>query len=113
MENGFSVLMLIFGIALLLYAALLATGDPNLLPYHIQPSLRKENKKGQVRHIGKVTAICAVPIICGGAAGTYAGNRECLITGGVTAAVIIIAAILRRRSSKRMQDDPGDRSGEE
>ncbi len=114
MDNGFSVLMLIFGGALLLYAALLAaTGDPKLLPYTVQPTLRRKDKKGQVRHIGKITAICAVPIICGGIAGTYAGNRECLIAGGITAAVLICAAILRSRSRKHQTDRSDNQTGDE
>ncbi|MBR3269438.1 MAG: hypothetical protein IKI58_12045 [Oscillospiraceae bacterium] len=113
MDNGFSILMLIFGIALLLYAAALSSGNPSLLPYTVQPTLRRKDKKGQVRHIGKITAICAVPIICGGIAGTYAGNRECLIAGGITAAVLICAAILRSRSRKHQTDRSDNQTGDE
>ena len=45
MDNGFSVLMLIFGIAILLYAAILSSGNHKLLPVTVQPSLRRTDKK--------------------------------------------------------------------
>ena len=46
MENGFSVLMLIFGAAILLYAAILSGGNDKLLPVRVQLTLKKRNKKG-------------------------------------------------------------------
>lgn len=45
MENGFSVLMLIFGAAILLYAAMLSGGNHKLLPLRVQPSLQRKDKK--------------------------------------------------------------------
>ena len=66
MDNGFSILMLIFGAAVMLYAAILSSGNYKLLPLTVQPSLRRKDKKGQTKHIAAVTAVVAVPIILGG-----------------------------------------------
>ena len=96
MDNGFSVLMLIFGAALLLYAGVLSTGNHKLLPYRVQPSLRRENKKGQTKHIAAVTAAVALPITLGGLAGSFFGNIPCLITMAVSAAVLITIAVIRK-----------------
>lgn len=45
MDNGFSILMLIFGAAVMLYAAILSSGNYKLLPLTVQPSLRRKDKK--------------------------------------------------------------------
>ncbi len=110
MDNGFSVLMLIFGVAVLLYAALLSTGDYKLLPMKVQPSLRSEDKKGQTKHIAAVTAVVAVPITIGGLAGLFWGNIACLIAMGVSAVLIIIYAVIRhkKRAEKNENQDSGD-----
>ena len=62
MDNGFSILMLIFGAAVMLYAAILSSGNYKLLPLTVQPSLRRKDKKGQTKHIAAVTAVVAVPL---------------------------------------------------
>ena len=100
MDNGFSVLMLIFGIAILLYAAVLSSGNHKLLPMRVQPSLRKEDKKGQTKHIAAVTAVVALPIALGGLAGTFLGNTSCIIVMGVSAASLIAVAVIRSRNKK-------------
>ena len=46
MDNGFSILMLIFGAAVMLYAAILSSGNYKLLPLTVYPSLRRKDKKG-------------------------------------------------------------------
>ena len=97
MDNGFSILMLLFGAAILLYAALLSTGNEKLLPYRVQPSLRSTGKKEQVRHIAAVTALVAVPIVLGGIAGMIWGNLICLIVMGVSAVLLIAAALIKRK----------------
>jgi len=105
MDNGFSVLMLIFGIAILLYAAILSSGNHKLLPVTVQPSLRRTDKKGQTRHIAAVTAVVAVPIVLGGFAGLFGGNIVCLIVMGVSAIVIIIIAVICHRHKKEKDED--------
>ena len=100
MDNGFSILMLIFGAAILLYAAALSSGNENLLPYRALHSLRRTNRKEQVRHIAAVTAITALPITAGGAVGFFLGNLACLITMGVTAAIIITVAVILHKQKK-------------
>lgn len=97
MDNGFSILMLIFGAAVMLYAAILSSGNYKLLPLTVQPSLRRKDKKGQTKHIAAVTAVVAVPIILGGLAGSFWGNIVCLITMAVFAAVIILTAVIRHK----------------
>ena len=98
MDNGFSVLMLIFGIAILLYTAVLSSGDYKLLPMKVQPTLRSHDKEGQTKHIAAVTAVVAVPIALGGLAGVFFGNVVCLIVMGTTALLLIIRAVSSRRS---------------
>ena len=81
MDNGFSVLMLIFGAALLLYAAVLSGGNHKLLPYRVEQTMRKTGRKKQTKLIAKITAIVALSPVIGGllgltpavAAGTFAG----------------------------------------
>lgn len=97
MNNGFSVLMLIFGATVMLYAAILSSGNHKLLPARVQPTLRREDKKGQTKHIAAVTAVVSIPIIAGGFAGTLWGNTVCLIVMGVTAAALIITAVVRHK----------------
>lgn len=98
MENGFSLLMLIFGAALLLYAAALSGGNHKLLPYHIEQTMRKSDQKKQTKRIAKITAIVALSPLIGGLLGLLKGNTLCLIGMGVTAAVSVAAAILKKRS---------------
>ena len=100
MENVFSILMLIFGAAILLYAAVLSSGNHKLLPYRVQPSLRNHDKKGQTRHIAKITAIVAIPIVLGGGAGTFFGNIGCLLVMGVSAVVLIAVAVILHKRKK-------------
>lgn len=97
MDNGFSILMLIFGIAILLYAAILSSGNYKLLPLRVQPSLRSYDKKGQTKHIAAITAIVALPISFGGLAGLFFGNIICLIVMFLSAAIIIVIAVIRHR----------------
>lgn len=105
MDNGFSVLMLIFGIAILLYSAVLSSGNYKLLPVRVQPTLRKEDKKGQTKHIAAVSALTALPIALGGLAGCFWGNTVCLIAMLVSAAAIITIAIVRRRDKAETEQD--------
>ena len=102
MENGFSVLMLIFGAGILLYAAVLSGGNYKLLPYRVQPSLRRRGKKAQTKRIAKISAIVGLSPLTGGFAGLWRGNIACLITMGATAAVCSLIAVLKKR---RKRDD--------
>ena len=93
MEYGFSVLMLIFGAAILLYAAMLSGGN-----YKLLPSLRRTDKKGQTKHLAKVTAVVGLSPLIGGLLGWWReSNTVCLIGMGVTAAVCIVIAVLKKR----------------
>ncbi len=100
MENGFSVLMLIFGAALMLYAAVLSGGNYKLLPYNVEQTMRKYDRKKQTKRIAKITAVAALSPIIGGLLGLWKGNLLCLIGMGATAAVCIAAAILKKRSNR-------------
>jgi len=93
--------MLALGIGVLLYAALLSTGNPSLLPIRTQPSLRKNNKKEQVRHIAAITSIAALPPAIGGTAGIIFGNTACLgiMLGGYAA--WIVCSVIRRKKKNR------------
>ena len=97
MDNGFSVLVMIFGAAILLYAAMLSGGNYKLLPLKVQPTPRSKDKKGQTKHIAKMTAIVGLTPLIGGLAGFWRGNLACLIGMGVTAAVCIVIAVLKNR----------------
>ncbi len=97
MENGFAVLMLIFGAVVLLYAAMLSGGNDKLLPIRVQPTLRRKDKKGQTKHIAKVLAVAALTPLIGGLLGLWRGNIACLIGMGGTALLSVIAAVLMKR----------------
>ena len=67
MENGFSVLMLLFAAALLLYAGLLAlTKNYNMLPLRARTSVKPKNPKAYTVQLAKVVAlVAAAPALCG------------------------------------------------
>lgn len=104
MDNGFSVLMLIFGAALLLYALILSSGNPNFLPYRVQPTLQKADKPGQTKRLGRITAVVGLTPLIGGMAGLIGGNLCCLIVMAVVAGISIAAGIMKSRS----KNDPSD-----
>ncbi len=107
-DNYFSLFMLIFGGALLLYAAALSSGNYKLLPLRVQVSQRSKNKKGQTRHIAAVTAVTALPIVLGGFVGWIWNNTVCLITMGVSAALLIAWAVIRHRCNAEKKRDDSD-----
>jgi cyanate permease len=100
MENGFSVLMLIFGAALLLYAAVLSGGNHKLLPARVTPTLQRKDKKGQTKRIAAITAVVALSPVIGGLLGLWKGNTLCLIGMGATAAISIALAVIKKRSHR-------------
>lgn len=100
MENGFSVLMLIFGAALLLYAAILSGGNHKLLPGRVAPTLRQKDKKGQTKRIAAITAVVSLSPLTGGLLGLWKGNILCLIGMGAAAAASIVFAVLKKRSHR-------------
>lgn len=61
MDNGFSILMLIFGAAVMLYAVILSSGNYKLLPLTVQPSLRRKDKKGQTKHMVMKSSVVRPP----------------------------------------------------
>ncbi len=72
MEHGFSILMLIFAGALLLYAGLMAvTKDYNLLPLRARVSVKPKDKKAYTFQLSKVIALVAAAPALGGLAGLW------------------------------------------
>ena len=60
MENGYSVIMLIFSGALLLYAGLMAlTKDYTLLPLRVRRAVKPKNRKQYVVMLSKIIALVA------------------------------------------------------
>lgn len=73
MENGFSVLMLIFAGALLLYAGLLGlTGDMGLIPRGAAVPKQK-NPKAYARRLAKIIALVAAAPAFSGLIGLVTG----------------------------------------
>lgn len=108
MDNGFSVLMMIFGGAILFYAGLLTTGNPKLLPFTVQPTLRKKDKKSQVRHIAAITAAVGVPFLLGGFAGQFWGDLVCLIVMGALGVLLIIIALIPNKNKGGNPDEDNE-----
>ena len=72
MDNGFSILMLIFAGAILLYAALMAlTKDYKMLPVRAQVSVKPKNPKKYMTQLAKAVALVAVPVALGGLIGLW------------------------------------------
>lgn len=67
MENGFSILMLLFAAALLLYAGLLALKkDYKLLPYRSRVSVKPKDPKAYAVQLAKIIAlVAAAPALSG------------------------------------------------
>ena len=61
MENGYSVIMLIFSGALLLYAGLMAlTKDYTLLPLRVRRAVKPKNRKQYMVMLAKIIALVAI-----------------------------------------------------
>lgn len=61
MEHAYSIFMLIFTGAILIYAGLLAlTKDYNMLPYHSRVSVKPKDPKRYTRQLAKVVALVAL-----------------------------------------------------
>ena len=89
MEHGFSILMLIFAAALLLYAVILAiTKDYNMLPYRATVSVKPKNPKKYTVQLAKVIALVALAVAVG--AGISFLNA---LAGAVVILAGVIAAI--------------------
>ncbi|MBR0145001.1 MAG: hypothetical protein IJM21_12595 [Clostridia bacterium] len=67
MDYGFSILMLIFAGAILLYAAVLAlTKDYKMLPYRARNSVKPKDPKRYAFQLSKAIALtAAAPALCG------------------------------------------------
>ena len=71
MDHGFSILMLIFAGALLLYAALLAiTKNYKMLPYRATVSVKPKNPRKYTVQLAKVVALVALAV-AGGAVAAF------------------------------------------
>ena len=83
MDNGFSILMILFSVAILLYAGLLAlTKDYNLLPRNSMISVEPKDQKAYAVRMAKVIALVALAPLAGGLVGflhLFAGLAVMLI----------------------------------
>ncbi len=89
MDNGFSILMLIFAAALLLYAAILAiTKDYKMLPYRARVSVEPKNPKKYAVQLAKVIALTALAIAAGAAVSLWSmAAGAILMIAGVIASL--------------------------
>ena len=72
MDNGFSILMLIFAGAILLYAALMtATKDYRMIPFRARVSVKPKNPKKYMTQLAKAVALVAAPVALGGLIGLW------------------------------------------
>ena len=86
MEYAFSILMICFAGALLLYAGLLALGkDPKMIPRHYAAKIK--DPKAYTRQIAKVIALVATAPLHGGIVGLFLGP-------GVAAVVVLLGLVL-------------------
>ena len=86
MDNGFSILMCIFAVALFLYAAVLAISkDYKMLPYRAQVSVKPKNPKEYTLQLAKVVALVGLAV----AAGTVIALWDQLIS-----AIVIVAGVI-------------------
>ena len=91
MEHGYSILMFIFGGALLFYALLMMiTGNVRLLPYHVRDKAKMEHPKQYIKNVGKIIALVALAPVLSGACG-YIGH---LNNTPVPMAVLIGLAVI-------------------
>ena len=89
MDHGFSILMLIFAAALLLYAALMAiTKNYKMLPYRATVSVKPKNPRKYTVQLAKVVALVALAV----AGGALVAFRN-IAVGGVVMIVGVICAI--------------------
>ena len=72
MEYGYSILMAIFGGALLLYAGLMALiKDYKMIPYRARVSVKPKNEKRYMVHLAKVVALTALSPLLSALAGLW------------------------------------------
>ena len=89
MDHGFSILMLIFAAALLLYAALMAiTKNYKMLPYRATVSVKPKNPRKYTVQLAKVVALVALAV-AGGAVAAFWN----IAVGGAVMIVGVICAI--------------------
>lgn len=81
MEHGYSILMAIFGGAILLYAGLMAlTKDYKMLPYRARVSVKPKDEKRYMVQLAKVVALTALSPLLSALAGLW----------NMTAALIVL-----------------------
>ena len=87
--SPFTILMLIFSGALLLYAALLAiTKDYNLLPYRATNSVKPKNPEKYTFQLAKAVALTAVAPAACGIVGRWSG-----VGAGITFVVMLVGTL--------------------
>lgn len=85
----FTILMLIFSAAILLYAGLLAlTKDYTMLPFRARVSVKPKNPKKYTVQLAKAVAVAGLVPALAGLAGIWSG-----IAAGVVFVVGLIAAL--------------------
>ena len=97
MEHSFSILMLIFAAAILLYAALMAiTKDYNMLPYRSAVSVKPKDPKRYMTQLAKVVALVGLAIGAGAAVSFWkVGIGVVIMLGGVVVSLWIGTKIVK------------------
>ena len=91
MDQGFSILMLLFSAAILLYAALLGiTKDYNLLPIRARTSVKPKDPKAYAFQLSKVIALVALSPAAGGLVGLWS-----VLPGFVVMILVFIVTLWR------------------
>lgn len=98
MEYGFSVLMLIFGGAILLYALLIGRGNPDLIPRMY--AVKTTNLSAFTKEFAKVLAIIGLSPVISGLTGLKYGNKAAAIALFVSLAIGITICWLKHRQPK-------------
>ncbi|MBO4393172.1 MAG: hypothetical protein J5800_02400 [Spirochaetales bacterium] len=104
MENVFSIFMLIFAAALLLYAGLMAlTKDYKMLPLRVRRAVKPKDKKQYTVYLAKKVALVAVALAVSALVGFWS-----IIAALVVLVILSVAAIVAaNKTSKRINDEMG------
>ena len=101
MENVFSIFMLIFAAALLLYAGLLAfTKDYKMLPLRVRRAVKPKDKKQYTVYLAKRVALVALAIALCALVGFWS-----IIAALVVLIALSVAAILVANNASRREND--------
>ena len=101
MENVFSIFMLIFAAALLLYAGLLTLSkDYKLLPLRVRRAVKPKDKKQYTVYLAKKVALVAVALAVSALVGFWS-----IIAALVVLVILSVAAIVVANNASRRESD--------